>query len=536
MLVECRIEEKRMKSLSVLMVILVLHIVNSNCVKLHRNKRFLSALWPSSPQSANKQENEVVYLHLSPEYVEMMHQELQARADQLPPSNPPVRFVKPTKMMSLAPTKTSIQSPPVSHLPKIIMRPLAKPEPGLKLSHEQALPDLHKTHRFVTPTPFPKASTPKPQTSVYSHQQALPIKRISDTNIISAPILTIKTADISEFYYTKEFNDLLTEFKLKVDRNKLPDIKDVMTILGTEDAKETLEAIREVANTDEGMELITSYLEGSDRVEDDEFYRFDEDVGAGEIHVSGNDYQQNYIQPFENGILQSDDASQYNFSPIEEPVTTAPESWWRRPFSFSWLGFGSSAQSTKVDSIKKDVEILAKVVKQPEGFGAGMNYARNFLTPANRETVKIDPPMRVASEILTEAIEQPSTMPTVQMSEEQFEKMVKELHLTPIYPRTTTPATLTTTENSFSVFANPIVIAEEQEIQIPDPQIPQKVNNPVPPQLSEYENRRNFESISEPMRISPIESRTGKVFKVHPDEVHRETETLLKSYNGEMRN
>lgn len=519
-----------MKFITVL--IFVFYIFNSNCEeKLSRSKRFLSSLWPSS---SNSEKNEMVYLHLPSEYVELMHQELQSRSDNN--VSPPMRLIHPTKMMALVrnqpvPVK---QSPPPT--PKIIMKPVPELTPSIKVNtQEQALPEIHKTHRFVTPTPFPQKAV------AFSHQQALPIKR--NSNIVSMPMLTIKTADISEFYYTQEFNELLKEFKLKVDRSKLPDIKEVMILLGTENAEETMKAIREVANTPEGMSLITSYLDGMDRVEDDEFYRYDEDVGKGEIHVSGvqSDYHQNYIH--DSGVLQSDDASQYNFSPVEQPVTVTPlasNSWW------NWW-WGTTTQSTRTDSRNKDVEIVSNAVR-PANFSDGVNYVRNFLRPASTDSIPIDPPLKIMNNnegrlISSEIHEETQTMPTVQMTQEQFEKMVKDLKLSPINPQTTTtttvpppPATLPTTTiqttEEAKVFESPInvVVPEETlEIDIPDPQVPKKVN--IPPQLSEFENRRSFEK--KPVRhSSPIESRTGKLYQVDPDVVEKESQSLSSGFDG----
>lgn len=501
---------------SVLNVIFVILIVDSNCEKLSRSKRFLSSIWPSSPPAnAKKDANEVLYLHLTPEYIEMMHDELQRRAD----TNLPLRFIPPTKMSQ---SKFTIAPQP----PKIIMRPkLESPPASVTLTQEQALPEIHKTHRFVTPTPFPKTSTIKP--FPYSQQQALPIKRSLEPNLISAPAPSIKTADISEFYFTREFNDLLKEFKLKVNHNKLPDIKDIMTILNTENAEETLKAIREVASSAEGMELISSYLEASDRVEDDEFYSFHEDADVGVIHVDSNDFHEKHIQ--DGGILQSDDASQYNFSPIKNPVAVT-ESWWLQPLH--WLGFGGS-KSTAVESLQKDASILANVVKKPENIADPFSYARNFFTTSNRDSVPIES-LHNEKKLLENAANL-QTLPTVQMTEEEFDKMIRELHLRPIYPKTITTTTTTRSlvdeklsapiyEQS-QVFENPVNVLSE-EIDIPDPQIPQKVDRPVPPQLSEYENRRSFKSISEPIRHSSSESRTGKIYQVDPEIVQKESQSL----------
>lgn len=527
-----------MKFLSVLSFILILNSVS--CENLSRKKRFLSSLWPSSssqPASINNKENEVVYVHIPPEYVEMMHHELLSRADN--PSHSP-KYVQPTKMSVI--NKQPANSVPImpSQTPKIIMRPILKQEqsPSVKVTQEQVLPEIHKTHRFVMPTPFPKTITEKP---IYNTQQALPIKRVA------TPLKpSIKTADISEFYHTKEFSDLLDEFKLKVDLNKLPDIKDVMIILNTDDAEETLQAMREVAGSSEGMELIKTYLEGSDRVEDDEFYNYHEDVGLGEIRVGGNDYHHNYIQ--------SDDASQYNFSPVENPVTTTPPSWWQRPLN--WLGFGNNPQADVTnDAIEKNSDILTNVIRQPDSIGSGLSYVGNFFSStANRDKKPINPPFEVKEKerFLPSEGTETVTLPTVRMSEEEFNKMAQDLHLVPLYTTTTTttstlpPPQLTTLNDQLSIphneelpsFKTPINVVDElvadetQVIDIPDPQIPQKVERPViPPQLSEYENRRNFLKNSEPIRHSSIESRTGKVYQADPVIVEKETHLLSNGHD-----
>lgn len=563
-----------MKKILVLNIILVFLVTFSNCESLIRRKRFLSSLWPSAkPKSVN---NEVVYLHLPPEYIEAMHNELQSRSDASQ------KEAMDVKIMEILKPDGQSQNP------KIIMKSIL-PRPDVKI-HELPLPEIHTTHKFVTPTPFPKTVTEKSEVPIYSEHQSLPIKRVYDNSVVSLP--SIKNSDISEFYHTQEFNDLLKEFKLKVDIKSLPEIQDVLTILGTDDAEETLRAIREVAETPEGLELITSYLKGNDRTEEDEFYNIYEDVGAGEIRVSDDDFSKNYIQPYTNEILQSDDASQYNYSPVENPINATPEtlSWWQKPLS--WFGFYNDVKTVKTEKIKSDAEIIAKVVHDPDGLG-GLSYTTKFLNPmGHRKEHEIDPPFKISGNeegrlISSEPFESPSTLPTIQMSEEDFERMIKELRLSPINPQTTTEqprSILTTNEASTTTqlppiifetiattqqplfiaeattkevenfetspaeeskeinyeatssenivsqsFELPINVAETFNIDIPDPQIPQKVNT-VTEQLET--TRRSFEVVSGPVRLSPIESRTGKVYRVDPEEVLKETKSIAVDFEG----
>lgn len=525
------IEARRMRSILVLKIFLVFVTVSS-CENLIRRKRFLSALWPSSAPKNDK--NNVVYVHLPVEYIEMMHKELQNRADH--------------------PQKDKNLKPEV--MPKIIMKPIL-PRPEVHIQ-ELPLPEIHTTHRFVTPTPFPKTVTQKPEVPLYNEQQSLPIKRVSENSIAKPSIVT---ADISDFYHTQEFSDLLNEFKIKVDVKKLPDIQDVMIILGTEDAEDTLRTIREVANTPEGMELITSYLKGNSdqEAQEDRYYNIYDDVGAGEIRVSDEDFNKAYIQQFGNEILQSDDASQYNYAPVENPATAtpAPLSWWQKPLS--WLGFYGDVKSTKVEQLKTDAEILGKAIHDPEGLGR-FGYTRKFLNPlGHRKKVPIEPPLKISGIeesrlISSEPYEAPSTLPPIQMTEEDFDRMVKELRLSPVNPpppvTTTTTSTtpqppVTTFEpietddelpyepptinDETQTFELPINVAETFEIDIPDPQIPHKVIlNSEPFETT----RRSYESVSGPVRHSPIESRTGKVFRVNPEEVLKESKSIAADFEG----
>jgi hypothetical protein len=134
--------------------------------------------------------------------------------------------------------------------------------------------------------------------------------------------------------------------------------------------------------------------------------------------------------------------------------------------------------------------------------------------------------------------------------------MVKELRLTPINPpkiitTTNPPANLDTTTKREEIYESepvfyinerskeieevlqslevPINAAETFEINIPDPQIPHQVH--LPPEQLET-TRRSFESVSGPVRHSPIESRTGKVFRVDPEEVFKESKSLAVDFEG----
>lgn len=577
-------------------VLVILHI--SSAADLVRRKRFFNTLWPSEEVKSDVQ-NGITYSQLPAQYVYLLpgvndHKTVQRRAGVQPPQQqqPPVRFVHPTRMAILMQrqyqqqpsnpaqasnfkTQAANVQPQQQQGPKIVMKPFAPnltPSIVLK-SREQPLPDIHKNHRFVTPKPSVRM-VQKPQIQPFNPQQQLPIKKAFDVSpavISSAPLLTIKSAQIADFYYTKEFQDLLKEFNIKVEINKLPAITDVMSILGTENAEETLAGIRDVAKSKEGMELIKSYLDqNTDRVEDDEFYNYDEDVGAGEIQVDGSEDiqsyqapQQSYGAPQQQNEIPSDNRPPLVFPfenslPILFPQTpyvvpsrpsttgtltgtgSSGRSWWKPN---TWF---SSTPSTRIESLQKDASILKNVVPLG-GVQENFQYIRNFLTPTSSETVPVEFPRRTIVQqplrFQHSSVIEPDTpvMPTVQMSEAQFQDMIKTLKLTPMnrqqVQKPVNQPILVPQKVEETKFQSPINV-QPYKTGIPLPStFEQQPKQPQPslelPEASKVENRRNFISISEPQRAAPYDFiATGRIHQANPDEVSKRSRSLAQAIEG----
>lgn len=496
-----------MKSLCGLPFVLVLACV-CNSEDLVRNRRFISSLWPSAVKE--DVQTGLTYSQLPPEYLYLLpgvnDHKIQRRAGddthtviprqaEIPPHPEPhlklpARFVHPTRMailmnqnqpqqqqrlnplqqqnMKTVQPQIIQQQPQVS---KIIMRPIMQTQnPSIILrTKDQALPDIHKNQRFVQPTPLQR-TTQRTYVQPFNTQQLLPIKKAFETSpslIESAPVLSIKTASINDFYFTKEFQSLLSEYKIKVDINKLPPITDVMAILGTDNAEETIHSMRDVASSKEGLQLIHSYLDqNTDRIEDHEFYNYDEDIGTGEILVNGlqgTNYNEKFKAPtlneeFNNNQYNSFANHNYNL-PNDQPkaisnhhvvnvptratttgtITGSETSWWRPT---TWL---SSSEPARDNSMQTDSEILQNVVAKNTGsvwdtFG----YIGKLFRSPSSETVSINPPFQVSRQ---DVVKQPvrnvhslgvggqKILPTVQMTEAQFQHMIHTLKLRPITPQ-----------------------------------------------------------------------------------------------------
>lgn len=589
---------------------------NSESASLIRNKRFFNSLWPSEVK--DDVQTGLIYAQLPPGYVHMLpgvNDHLQKRADvQQPlPIHPPARFVHPTRMAILMqphqqpnqqprpvqPFSANLKTPqpangqlqPISG-PKIVMRPIGgttKLHPSITLkTKEQSLPDIHKNQRFVQPKPVQSFTQP------FNPQQQLPIKKAFDEQDFiepPTPLLSVHTASIDDFYFTKEFQELLKEFNIKVDISKLPPIHDVMAVMGTENGPETIKAIEEVANSGEGMELIKMYLDQSEG--DDEFYNYDDDVGAGEIQVGGTE-DVKHVQPY---VRQEGIPSQHTVpSPDSVPratttgtLTGGGRSWWKPS---SW--FGGSAKSTKLDSLKKDIDIIQNVVPAT-GTENYLQYWRKLILPAPNSAVPINPPFNVdgsprrvyisGGQIPVQFnnptnIDGAQVMPTIRLTEAQFQDMVEKLKLQPMQrvpqsqrnvpspthapirqtaapepvsqtaapvtqtppPVTQTPAPLilkstTTQAPRQDKFLAPINVPSVkptsllQELPLPST-FSEKQALPFQTQPFEFQkgNRRSFVSVSEPQRSSPYDFiATGIIHKANEEEVKKRSRSLVEA-------
>lgn len=572
-----------MKPLCGLLLVLVVSS-SSNGANLVRKKRFFSTLWPSEEVKSDVQ-NGIIYSQLPPEYLSLLpgvndHKMIQRRNGQQP-----TRFVHPTRMVILLPPhqqqvpKTAqppkVSSPvnnkdvtmtqPYQQGPRIVMKPVtqnAKLTPSIQLkTKEQALPDIHKTHRFIPIKSMSNVSQ-KPLIQPFNKHQQLPIKRSFDTTSDVKSNLSVKTADINDFYHTKEFQDLLVSLKISVDVSKLPPISDVMDIFGTESGEELLEKIRSV--TPEDMEMIKSYL--IDNNVDDEFYDHDSDIVAGEIKVVGNvDVKQS--QPAYTAGLNlppyqfPEEAGNLPIYTLTRATTTGTltggeRSWWRPS---TWF---TSAPSTRIDSLQKDAEIAKKIVPKPATAYEGINYIGNFLTPTSSDSVPIIPisngprrnfqPLRFTHQSI---IEDTKTLPVIRMSENQYQDMIKKIRPSPIniqHSQTVHSEKKVQTQGQIAdatsvpqdKFQAPINVQSvstgisQHSLPLPstytqfDEPIPEKPETflELPNETPNLQNRRNFISVSEPQRSAPYDFvATGKIHKVSPEEVLKKSRSLAET-------
>lgn len=377
-----------------------------------------------------------------------------------------------------------------------------KPVPvAIPIYQIQNVPDAHKNQRFIMPTAMFKKSISNQQ---FNTNKMVPIKRASEEPkiIFSSPTLSIKTADISDFYRTKEFENLLKDYKFKVDIHKLPNIKQVMSILGTTDAENTISTIREILDTEEGMDLISGYLENNtDRIEDGEFYNIDEDKAIGEVFVSGA------------SEIDSNHAQYQQYSLNTEKYS---ESWWEK--LKSWFGLN---QSTKIDSWNKDADILQKVVPV-SNFAQGQRYIGKFLSPTANRNQEIYPPFKIFNSsniklLETKPIEDIPTLPTIQVSEKQFSEIIEALNLKKLPDNNSIRLHPLKTITKSPYPSAPIVAASEY-----------KVADKYLPSYSDENIKRNFDTNAQPIRASKTYfSAPSIVHSATPDAVQL-VETVLK--------
>lgn len=570
-----------MKPFCGLLLVFIL-LSSSNSANLLRKKRFFDSLWPSEEVKKDVQ-NGFIYAQLPPGYLHLLpgvndHKMIQRRSGQ-----PPTRFVHPTRMAMLMPPHQQLKpnvaqpekvSAPVNTKPSTVAqlnqqatRIIMKPSPSITLkTKDQALPDIHKTHRFVPLRPVPNA-TQKPFIQPFNTQQQLPIKKSFDIAQTVAPSelqLSVKTANINQFYNTKEFQNLLAAFKINVDISKLPPISDVMEMLGTENGEETLNIIREAAQSAEGMELIKSYLDENNI--DDEFYNYEEDIGTGEIQVDGSEdvrfvhqSQPSYSAPNQETQSYTLQTNLPTRATTTGTLTGAEQIWWKPS---TWF---NSSPSTRVESLQKDAEILKNIVPKPDSAWGGINYITNFLTPPSSENVPINPPLNTQPFPRRIFLQQPvkfthqsviedtKTLPTIQMTEAQFQDLVKRQRLTPMnlqHSQNTQPQNNVHAQReqpaSLEKFQAPINVQSVRtgisQQSLPLPSTYTQFEEPQPrsrqaslelPDETNQKNRRNFISASEPQRSAPYDfTATGRVHKANPEEVMKKSRSLAETIEG----
>lgn len=542
-----------------LVLLVLLNFVRSD--ESIRSKRFLDSLWMSEVKEDVK--NGLTYSQLPPEHLSLFSgindHSIQRRDGQsvltnhpLPNSNPPPRFIHPTRMAQMKPfhhnvaITTTTASTVQSKGPKIVMKPNLAPSFSLK-TKDQPLPEIHKNNRFVMPKP---ASQLGQQKSPFATNQQLPIKKSYENERRS-----IKNSPIEQFYETKEFHALLAEHKLKVDTKKLPPIADVMNVMGTTTAEDTLDTIRDVMGSPEGLQMIRDFIDtNEEETHGDKFYNYDEDNGVGEIKMPPVRHHPNLIPVYRQQLP----VVQYRQPPTVIPSTSAteaPRSWWRPS---TWFN-----SPPKNDQQETDAALLVKIVKIPQqNLPENISYVKNFIAPSNQEII-IDPPFKTGAE----QVLSPSNpiyqnegqllgariMPTVRMTEDQFRQMIKNLNLSPIqspvqgFPRqvvpsipvklttqgpTTVLATTQASTTSTTVTTEAITTTTTESNKLPTKK---KVSFlPLPSFASPIENRRTFDYMasSGPQRISPFDFTSGRLHKASLEDILREEKKLISKISG----
>lgn len=540
---------------------------------LKRNKRFMGKFWTDdNPISEAKKDFQtgITYSQLPPQYLPLLpgvNQHLIQNRVQQPQQ--PIRYVqaqnRPIAPLPLQkqPLQTVAQQKPAQ---KIVMNQPIRMPPVAAIHQNAApqfhqrgrdpqLPDIHRNNRFVQQKPLQRPVQIQP----FSPRQQLPIqKKIFET--APSSVISIKNTEITKFYTTKEFQDLMQEFNIKADVTKLPDIKEVMGILGTDNAEDTLKTIREVANSKDGIELIKSFLEyNNDRVEVDEFdfYEYEDDNRAGEIIVS--DKVETFKAPANNQqvinlpVQGQQQAVRYNYIPATALVderralatttgeaTGAGASWWK---PYTWFNSGIS---TKLDTLQKDAEILKNVLPKSESVWDRFNYVSHFFSAnPSHNSIPIPPQFQVLAPgqgqlpqaVRLYSIQTPHTLPTLKMTEAEFAQFMGNLQA----KQRPTPAPI----------GNPAIAPAQQQYQFNDsimvpnkpafeqkqslPKIPQQKQSfeeprdeirlpqkylEVPRESREPEIKRNFISSSEPQRATPYDfTATGRLGRANPDAV-----------------
>jgi len=285
-------------------------------------------------------------------------------------------------------------------------------------------------------------------------------------------IPSIKTASLDEFYNTKEFNDLLKEYKLNIDRNKLPDIREVAAFLGTSNSEDTYKEIRDFASTEDGFDIIKSYFEqnsASDRMDD----IFNIQPKASMFH-SDPDYKTN-TENTENG------------------------SWWDK--LIKWFGL---SQSTKNDSAKNDVEIFSTILPLSNPVPKNVKYIESLFKPPQNTEIPINPPFKVFNSHSINLSNQPytvdvKTLPAIRMTEHQYNEMMKSVNL-----------------NSQKLARN------EAMRRVEDSSNKEFIEDQYKPS----DIKRSFSTQSQPMRHTSYDLRTGSHYKANPDYIDKISKIL----------
>lgn len=279
---------------------------------------------------------------------------------------------------------------------------------------------------------------------------------------------SVKTSGLDELYNTKEFNELLNEYKLKIDKSKLPNVREIASLLGTHDAQETLEAIKDFASTSDGLDLIKSYLD----------YNVANDKIDVKTEPTASKFQGEYVTNAE----EKDEGS-----------------WWHK-FIPKWF-----SQSTKVESAKKDLDILSTVIPLTNSFENNARYVGNFLKPPSQMKIPINPPFKVFNSQSINLSNQPytidvKTLPTMRLTEHQYNELMKSVNLN---------------SPKLAKYGATEKVEDNLNKDLP-------VNN----QFETSDIKRSFNAHSQPIRHTSYDLPTRSLYKANPDDIDKISKIL----------
>lgn len=204
----------------------------------------------------------------------------------------------------------------------------------------------------------------------------------------------------------------MKEFGIQANIKSLPAIEDVMSILGTTTAEDTMSTIRDLAVTQEGMDLIRGYLEYNHQPSDGDYDGVeveydDEDDRDGEIVVSADESQKypgavqvaQSTDDYKSLIKQQEEIK----APVHETdsIPSADLGFFDQPFTYlthkknkkkKWLK-KPLAWLPSIDVLSKDREIVQTVIPQQESLWQRLRQWANFFVPTVNEETSISPPI-----------------------------------------------------------------------------------------------------------------------------------------------
>jgi hypothetical protein len=373
---------------------------------------------------------------------------------------------------------------------------------------EQELPHIHKQENFI-----PEKSSEMNDENfddLFSSILQPPIEKrawFGEEN-------SHEEREITNFYHSNEFKKLMKEYKLPYNIKKLPDIREVMSLLGTTTLADTISTLKEVAHTESGRELIRDYLNDDLGIGSDT----DESRG-GEIIVSGESdkpsFSTKYLSQFPKvavpvHFIIPQKGLKSPTEKIPDKIQTQKESLWGKLKHWVKLFISGDGSDTTNSVTETPKEIQDK-------FPGQKIQSVTYYIPEEVDTVKAQPKPPVKDEI-------PGNIK--EMSPDEIIQSVS--YFIPAEYATASsgsqgnnniPGVEINEPGSLNFNQEPIKLTETFEVQpFGDYDIPIDVRG--------GNIRRNFEVASGPQRQSTdFDFVSGKVHKANPDAI----ESMIKT-------